>query len=309
MSSCGSTQPTVTVTQQPRRQVPAARTNTTYNQYIERYSQVALENQKKYGIPASITLAQGLLESGAGNSTLARNANNHFGIKCNRSWRGSRTYHTDDRPNECFRSYDRVEDSFADHGQFLQQPRYRNLFTLEPTDYKGWARGLQQAGYATDRGYANKLIKIIEDYRLYLVDQNNPGRLFAYDEPERKIPQSKGETTPALREVYISYGLPYVLAREGDQLSTIARDLGLKERSLSRYNDLPEGYPLEEGDVIYLERKLNRAQPPHYEHVVAVGESIHSIAQRYGIQLKALYSLNGLTPEYSPVEGDVLRLR
>lgn len=308
-SSCGSTKQTTTQSQK----VPVAKTNNPYNNYVERYANIALYNQRQYGIPASITLAQGLLESGAGRSTLATQANNHFGIKCHRSWRGSRTFHDDDRPNECFRSYDNAEDSFKDHGQFLQQPRYQALFRLDPTDYKGWARGLQQAGYATDRGYANKLIKIIEDYRLYLIDAGNPGRHYTYDkpttQPERKIPTSKSTTSADLRQVYISSGLHYVLAGDGDSLSGIAKELGISERSLTKYNDLPEGYPLEKGDVVYLERKLKRALPPHYEHVIKVGESIHSIAQTYGIQLNSLYKLNNLAEDYFPMEGDILKLR
>lgn len=311
-TSCGTSKRTPIKEQR----VPIAKTGNPYNTYVERYANIAMDNQREFGIPASITLAQGLLESGAGRSTLATKANNHFGIKCHRSWRGNRTYHNDDRPNECFRAYDRAEDSFKDHGQFLQQPRYRSLFNLDPKDYKGWARGLQKAGYATDRGYANKLIKIIEDYRLYLIDAGNPGRHYTYDKPspkpkkEKRTPQTTTPTPPeAIRQVYISSGLHYVLATEDDSLSAIARELGISERRLTRYNDLPEGYPLEKGDVIYLERKLQRALPPHFEHVIQVGESIHSIAQTYGIQLKSLYRLNNLPEDYSPMEGDILRLR
>lgn len=312
-SSCGTSKPAPIQSQR----VPVAKTSNPYNNYVERYANIALNNQREFGIPASITLAQGLLESGAGESTLATNANNHFGIKCHRSWRGSRTFHNDDRPNECFRSYDNPEDSFKDHGQFLQQTRYKGLFRLDPTDYKGWARGLQQAGYATDRGYANKLIKIIEDYRLYLIDAGNPGRHYTYDKPtpqpqpqrQPNVPTPKPTSPNNVRQVYISSGLHYVLAGEDDSLSAIAKELGISERRLTKYNDLPEGYPLEKGDVVYLERKLLRATPPHFEHVIQVGESIHSIAQTYGIQLESLYELNNLSEDYFPIEGDILRLR
>lgn len=298
-------------------------TSHSYNSYIDRYSAVALESQRKFKIPASITLAQGLLESGAGNSTLARNANNHFGIKCHRSWTGGRAYHTDDAPNECFRSYNSVRESYEDHGYFLStQKRYSELFDLDPTDYKGWAKGLQRAGYATDKGYANKLIKIIEDYRLYLVDENNVNRDYAYNkpkQPQKKVsteeprqyekPATKSPTLPHEREVFLSYGLLYILADANDDLGSIARDFEISERSLTNYNDFPEGYPLKEGDIVYLQRKLTRAQPPHYEHVVQMGESIHEIAQRYGLQLSALYRLNNLTSDYFPEEGDILLLR
>lgn len=301
--------------------------NAAYNRYIEMYAATALRNQRQYGIPASITLAQGLLESGAGGSTLASQHNNHFGIKCHRSWRGGRAYHTDDRPNECFRSYGDPADSYEDHANFLQQTRYKRLFLLNPTDYKGWAKGLQKAGYATDRGYANKLIKIIEDYQLYLIDNGNVGRNYVYNRPSQPKREVKKEapiakhapttpptfqpspTTEKEREIYISYGLLYVLADEGDTMSDIAQDVDISERKLTRYNELPEGYPLEKGDVVYLQKKLNRATPPYYEHVVTVGESIHDIAQRYGVQLKVIYKLNQLPGDYIPQEGDVLRLR
>ncbi len=306
--ACSTTKETIPPLEQKR--IPTARANNPYNIYIEQYARIAIENQKEYGIPASITLAQGLLESGAGRSKLATNANNHFGIKCHNSWRGSQTFHDDDRPQECFRAYSSPEDSFKDHGRFLQQKRYSQLFRLEPTDYKGWAKGLQQAGYATDRGYANKLIKIIEDYRLYLIDEDNPARFYTYNTPKTEAPPKViPKSTFPDRQIYLSYGLPYLLARDGDSLSKIAQDLGLSEKKLTRYNDLPEGYPLEKDDIIYLEKKLKRAIPPHYQHTVQVGESIHSIAQRYGIQLSSLYQLNNLTPEYLPMEGDILKLR
>lgn len=304
LASCGTSR-TTQVT------LPKVQGNNAYNRYIEQYAGIALQNQRNFGIPASITLAQGLLESGAGQSRLATGANNHFGIKCHRAWRGSRTFHNDDRPNECFRAYDRVEDSFKDHGQFLQQPRYRSLQRLEPTDYKGWARGLQKAGYATDRGYANKLIKIIEDYQLYLIDEGNTSRRYHYAQkstPKREVEQKPRPDTGE-RVGYFSYGLLYILAGEDDSLSAIARDLGMSERKLTEYNDLPAGYPLEKGDIIYLEPKHKRATPPHFEHRIQVGESIHRIAQTYGIQLESLYKLNNLTPEYLPMEGDILRLR
>ena len=303
-ASCGTSRTTPMT-------LPKVQGNNAYNQYIEQYAGIALQNQRNFGIPASITLAQGLLESGAGQSRLATGANNHFGIKCHRAWRGSRTFHNDDRPNECFRAYDRVEDSFKDHGQFLQQPRYRSLQRLEPTDYKGWARGLQKAGYATDRGYANKLIKIIEDYQLYLIDEGNTSRRYHYAQksaPKREVEQKPRPDTGE-RVGYFSYGLLYILAGEDDSLSAIARDLGMSERKLTEYNDLPAGYPLEKGDIIYLEPKHKRATPPHFEHRIQVGESIHRIAQTYGIQLESLYKLNNLTPEYLPMEGDILRLR
>ena len=138
---------------------------------------MAVEQMKQYRIPASITLAQGLLESGAGRSELARKSNNHFGIKCHSDWRGGRVYHDDDLRGECFRKYKNAEQSYEDHAKFLtERPRYASLFKLKVTDYKGWAKGLQRCGYATDRAYANRLIKLIEDYDLYRYDRLQAGK-------------------------------------------------------------------------------------------------------------------------------------
>ena len=157
--------------------VKAQRKLSSYEAYISKYSDLAIEHQKKYKIPASITLSQGLLESGAGQSSLARQSNNHFGIKCHSDWRGGRVYHDDDLRGECFRKYDQVEDSYTDHSKFIAfRPRYSVLFDLDLKDYKGWAKGLQHGGYATDRAYANKLIKVIEDYELYRFDSNKGTR-------------------------------------------------------------------------------------------------------------------------------------
>lgn len=320
-SACGSSQRS-TSTKEIERKPPVSTSRNAFDAYIRTYAPQALSSQYQFGVPASITLAQGLLESAAGRSELARNANNHFGIKCHRSWTGGRAYYTDDRPNECFRAYKSVQDSYNDHGHFLSsQARYRSLFAMGLDDYKGWAKGLQNAGYATDKGYANKLIKIIEDYQLYLITDNNPSRRYSYNEPKQprrqvedeplryEKPATQDTAQPGVREVFISYGLYYTLAKVNDDLASIARDLDTTERALQGYNDFPKGYPLQEGDIVYLERKLLKAEPPYYEHVVKVGESIHAIAQRYGIQLKALYRMNGLTPDYYPEEGDVLRLR
>ena len=146
-------------------QLSAQRKNKAYIDYIEKYSSLAVKHQKQYGIPASITLAQGLLESGAGRSELARMSNNHFGIKCHSDWKGKRVYYDDDKKDDCFRKYNKPEDSFEDHARFLKRARYASLFELKVTDYRGWAKGLKRCGYATDKSYANKLIQTIERYR------------------------------------------------------------------------------------------------------------------------------------------------
>ena len=273
-----------------------------YEKYIKTYSALAIEQQKKYKIPASITLAQGLLESGAGQSDLARRSNNHFGIKCHSDWRGGRVYHDDDLRGECFRKYNRVEDSYEDHSKFLKRSRYDRLFQLKITDYKGWARGLQKCGYATDRAYANKLIKVIEDYELYRYDTGKVHKLTRQEKKKLKYPTVK-------YTIYRTYGLLYVYAKENDSFDQIAQNLDFPVKDLKKFNEVPEDFPLQKGDIVYIEKKKKKADKPNYDHVVQVGESMHSIAQKYGIQIKSLYKMNKKDKDYVPEEGDVLKLR
>ena len=273
-----------------------------YEKYIKTYSALAIEQQKKYKIPASITLAQGLLESGAGQSNLARRSNNHFGIKCHSDWRGGRVYHDDDLRGECFRKYKRVEDSYEDHSKFLKRSRYDRLFQLKITDYKGWARGLQKCGYATDRAYANKLIKVIEDYELYRYDTGKVHKLTRQEKKKLKYPTVK-------YTIYRTYGLLYVYAKENDSFDQIAQNLDFPVKDLKKFNEVPEDFPLQKGDIVYIEKKKKKADKPNYDHVVQVGESMHSIAQKYGIQIKSLYKMNKKDKDYVPEEGDVLKLR
>lgn len=262
-------------------------------------------------------MAQALVETGAGTSTLASVHNNHFGIKCHKSWRGKTTYRTDDAPNECFRSYQSAMESYEDHSKFLLQPRYQSLFRLKQTDYVGWAKGLQRCGYATNKGYANLLIKMIENYELYALDRERypewmQGGSFGRKSPKSNIKQSKNKgkgATVLTHEAYRSYGLLYILANEGDSFESIANEMQMKSSTLARYNDAPEDFPLNKGDVVYLEKKNSRASEKYYEHVVKVGDSMHSISQKYGIRMKNLYKLNKKDYEYVPEEGDVLKLR
>ena len=199
-----------------QRKVPA------YEKYIKQYSGLAVQHQKKYRIPASITLAQGLLESGAGRSELARKSNNHFGIKCHSDWRGGRIYHDDDLRGECFRKYSDPKQSYEDHARFLvDRPRYASLFKLKITDYKGWARGLQKCGYATDRAYANRLIKLIEDYDLYRYDTAKSGKK-----------TGKQPTRIARYTVYRTNGLLYVHSNGRDNFDDIAASLGFQVKDL-----------------------------------------------------------------------------
>lgn len=273
-----------------------------YEKYIEKYSDVAVDHMQKYHIPASITLAQGLLESGAGMSDLARYSNNHFGIKCHRDWDGPSVYAPDEGTKACFRKYKTVEDSYRDHAEFLAYgSRYSVLFDLSITDYKSWARGLQKTGYATDKAYANKLIKLIEDYELYRFDDKN------YQKKRKE--QHQSADVKWKHQPYKTHGLVYVIAVEGDTYAWIAKEFGFKEKDLLKYNEVPENFPLNEGDIVYFQKKKPRADKPYYQHVVQIGESMHSISQKYGIQLRNLYRLNKKSYRYIPEEGDVLKLR
>ncbi|WP_165020531.1 MULTISPECIES: glucosaminidase domain-containing protein [unclassified Dysgonomonas] len=276
----------------------------TYDDYIDTYKGIAIDHMKKYKIPASITLAQGLLESGAGKSSLTQSSNNHFGIKCHNDWKGEKVYKADDTPNDCFRKYKKAEESYDDHSRFLaEKPRYKNLFALEITDYRGWAKGLQQAGYATDKAYANKLIKLIEDYELYQHDRQGKSASKIKKEEERFIQQNYKHTP------YKTHNLVYVLAQDGDTYEAIAVEFGFKPKDLYKHNEVPEGFPLKAGDLVYFEKKKSKADKPYYEHTVQVGESMHSISQLYGIKVKNLYKMNKKDFEYVPEEGDVLKLR
>jgi LysM repeat protein len=271
--------------------------NKQYESYIKKYRELAVEEMKKYHIPASITLAQGLLESGAGKSELARKSNNHFGIKCGGDWRGKTVSHDDDARGECFRAYKHPKDSYEDHSKFLVgRPRYASLFKLKITDYKGWARGLKKAGYATNPRYADQLIGIIELYELYKYDEKN------YLKWLKKNPNP--------HQTYIANDLLYIVVRAGDSWKSISQEFDISQKKLRKYNDLYKGYALQVGDILYLEQKNKRADEDHIVHELRAGESMYSIAQKYGIRLKNLYKLNKMhEDDPTPEVGTILRLR
>ena len=283
---------------------PAQKKLQSYVDYINKYGSMAVKYKNKYKVPASITLAQGVLESGAGGSELTKKSNNHFGIKCHQDWTGERVYWKDDIPNDCFRKYKTVEDSYEDHAKFLlQYSRYAVLFTYNPRDYAAWAKGLQTCGYATDKGYANKLIRIIEDYELYRYDAKTPPKNAVSSVKEKK------EKPKLRRDVYKTFNLIYVIAKDDDSFDQIADDTGFKVKNLIKYNEAPEDFPLKKGDIVYLEKKKKKADAPNFEYLVKIGDSMHSISQRYGIRLKNLYKMNKKNSDYVPTEGEVLRLR
>jgi hypothetical protein len=275
-----------------------------YLDYIEQYHRIATAQQRSHGIPASIILAQGLLESGAGRSRLAAEGNNHFGIKCH-EWTGQRIFHDDDERNECFRKYRHARESFEDHSIFLtSRPRYQSLFALPPNDYKGWAHGLRAAGYATDPQYANKLISLIERYELYRYDQQSSGTRI--DREELRSPEP---TTAMLRPTYRSNGLKFVVARQGDSFTTIAAETGIREDRLRFFNDVPEHATLQPGAVIYLTRKKRKGSRVYPVHVVQAGETLYGISQTYGIRLIELYKLNELNLDQGARIGQIIHLR
>lgn len=281
--------------------------NSRYQAYIDQYKDLAIAEMLKYNIPASITLAQGLLESGAGMSELARNGNNHFGIKCH-DWTGARTYHDDDANNECFRAYRDVYESYEDHSRFLaRQPRYRSLFRLKRTDYKGWAKGLKKCGYATSPTYAKQLIGIIELYKLHKYDKAKKYDKFMVERSSVK----DVATSINLHPIHIYNKNYYLNVRQGDTFRSIAREVGISYKKLAKYNERDKNDRLIPGEIIYLKKKQKKADKAYKNrpHRVKAGESMYSIAQYYGIRLESLYKMNDLSPDYSIQVGDLLRVR
>ena len=268
--------------------------------YIQKYCNIAMREMNDYGIPASITLAQGILESAAGTSRLAVQANNHFGIKCHNDWSGEKIYHDDDKRNECFRKYERAEESFIDHSQFLKdRPRYSFLFELDKTDYKAWAKGLKQAGYATDPNYPNRLITLIEKYELYKYDK------------ESFTSKEEGVKTPAktVKEKNES-GLKYVYVQKGESYYTIAVKYNIPFGLIYSYNDVDrKTRQPEEGTIVYLQKKKKKITWGEGIHVVEKGESMHDISQKYGIRLHSLYDLNNMPYDAKAEVGQLLKLR
>ncbi|MCB9171223.1 MAG: glucosaminidase domain-containing protein [Flavobacteriales bacterium] len=300
---------------------PAFGQRMTAEEYIAQWQEVAVRKMHEHGIPASITLAQGLLESGNGNSELARKGNNHFGIKCTPDWGGGKIYHDDDRRHECFRKYRDAADSFEDHSKFLMKPRYAALFELKTTDYKGWAHGLHKAGYATDPRYPQKLIELIERYQLDKFDEG--GRPAARRDPPQEEHRNNAHADPSRgREdgaMTVTIGgtrpierydgrIKFVRARAGDTFRSLADEFGMMPGPLARYNDLPKNGAIAEGMVVFLQPKRSRAHDAD-THVVREGESLWSISQAHGMKLDKLAEYNGLRTDAPVRPGTTLWLR
>jgi hypothetical protein len=275
-------------------------------EYIDTYKELAMMEMERTGIPASITLAQGIFESGDGNSRLARKANNHFGIKCH-DWNGKTIYHDDDSNNECFRKYKSVEESYRDHSDFLTSgSRYAFLFEYDREDYKMWAKGLKDAGYATNASYPQALVKVIEDNELYKYDK----KVLAMKEGNSKEKAIIASTEYAGgRKIFYNNRVKYVIAREGDHFSSLSEELDLLSWQLPKYNDLQEDTYLKEEQIIYLQPKRNRAEAGKKVHLVQKGETLHSISQLYAIKIRKLASRNLLNVNDTLTAGEELWLR
>jgi hypothetical protein len=299
-------------------------------QYIETYASIAVREMEAYQIPASIKMAQGILESSSGNSPLAKEAMNHFGIKCKKDWTGETYIQDDDEKNECFRKYESVLESYEDHSQFLKKgQRYASLFTLERNDYKGWAHGLKAAGYATNPQYAPLLIKTIEENRLY--DLDKPGRAPEFKEPEKEQPQPKQTITKisegpskqrgsngtdlpdfelrrhgnyGIRE---RNGVEYVLAQRGDSYDHIAKELDMMGWQLPQYNEADKNRKLGEGEIVYLQPKRRKAQDESY--TAKKTESLWDVSQFFAIKVSRLAKLNELSENALLKTGQTIKLR
>lgn len=319
----------------------SAQTKYTRQEYIAKWADVAIEHMEIYGIPASITMAQAILESGNGNGTLARTANNHFGIKCGSQWTGDKVYHDDDAKGECFRAYPSADESFKDHAEFLhQRSRYQFLFDYDADDYTNWAKGLKQAGYATAPTYAESLIRIIETEKLYLLDRKNGRKLyddylaerFAPKEEPKKDEPKKEVAAPDATQAYADQGIDpnnfrvtinshmgynvyrtnssfYIIAHEGDTYASIAKLFELSPRTLSKFNDAKKEDTLKAGDIVYIERKSSRWYGNNLLHRSTHNESLHLISQIYGIRLKNLAKMNDLDLNAELKAGSTIRLR
>ncbi len=289
----------------------------TIRQYIGKYKDIAIMEMMVYRIPASITLAQGILESNAGTSPLATQANNHFGIKCHKEWQGKTYTKDDETKHECFRKYENPNESFRDHSFFLtQRDRYKSLFDLDICDYKGWAYGLKAAGYATNPYYPEELIKSIETYELFRYDVVDYSLAFkdslrnsadTLSLNNRLVQIEVVRDGPGYRKILTNNGLNYIIAHKDDNVESLAREFGLSIRQLSGYNDLKKGTPLVPGQMVYLENKRRNGAASF--HIVRKGETMYTISQKNGIQLKMLYKKNKMKPGQALKPGKKLVLR
>ncbi len=280
-------------------------------EYVEKYKDIAIKEMLENGIPASITLAQGLLESDAGNSALAMYANNHFGIKCHEDWKGESYIQDDDTKDECFRRYKMAEESFDDHSTFLKtRGRYAFLFDLRKTDFKGWAEGLHDAGYATDPTYASRLVKIIEDNKLYQYDRMQ--EMVVEKRPRKKIEPAGLQPSPLYskksKAIFLNNRIKYVVVQDGDTYYKIAQQLNMRLSQLHNYNETGKQTCLQVGDIVYLQPKRRHSFTEEV-HVARWGETMYYISQLYGIKMKYLNRINHLVDGQEPKSGQRIFLK
>ncbi|MFI3322969.1 MAG: glucosaminidase domain-containing protein [Rikenellaceae bacterium] len=310
----------------------SAQQKMTTEQYISVFKDLAIAGMREYRVPASITMAQGILESASGNSRLATEANNHFGIKCKPEWTGDKILHDDDAKDECFRKYDSAYDSYVDHGKFLAERKYYvALFDLDIMDYVAWARGLKTAGYATSPTYADNLIRIIETNKLYKLDEE----AMSFSKPVVKEevvaevkPTVKEERDPSIYygvkvvaadymqttsksiPTYMNNGVKFVIARKGDNIQVLASLTGKSPKALLKYNEL-DTVPSEisEGSIIYVSSKKSKASNGYTFHTVSKGETLHYVSQKYGIKISKLAKMNLYSTSYTIKPGQKMLLR
>ncbi len=290
--------------------------------YIIRYNAIAIKKMQEFKIPASITLAQGLLESGSGNSSLAREANNHFGIKCHKEWTGKTFHMDDDEKNECFRAYKHAEESFDDHSRFLtQRSRYAFLFELDIMDYKGWAEGLKKAGYATNPRYPELLLNQVNRYNLHRYDsiamgllkpqlKKDPGAehgLISHPPPHPGGFEVVGKT-PSGRYLHRNNGKKLLFAKEGESISALAGELNVYAWQLLKYNDLANDDSLKQGAIVYVEKKARKSSK-YKAHTLRKGETLKDVSQLYGVRLSRLEKLNHWSEGANPPAGTAVRLK
>lgn len=289
--------------------------------YIETYKELAMQEMLRTGVPASITLAQGIHESGAGKSKLAVSGNNHFGIKCKSSWTGESMKHDDDAKGECFRKYPSAEDSYKDHSDFLKNgARYASLFTLDPEDYTGWAHGLKQAGYATNPKYPQVIIKLVEDYNLQQYSLLALGKvpdtthIITASVKVETLPATAEEKT-AIKKILNNYpsgefrinDTRVVYVEKGTSYLRIAKQYDVDLSKIFEFNDMKESEQTDKDQLIYLQRK--RKTGANDLHIVQPGETLHDIAQAEAIRLENLMALNFLTEGQMPAVGEKLYLK
>lgn len=283
-------------------------------EYVETYAEIAMEEMRRTGIPASITLAQGCLESDNGNSRLAKQARNHFGIKCH-DWDGKKIFHDDDEKDECFRVYRTDEESYDDHSDFLTtKNRYKSLFELDQDDYKGWARGLKKAGYATSRKYADLIIHIIEENELYVYDAmvlngENKSKRKKGKMAERLDIEPVGDTYNTEREVFTNNRIEYIIAEKGDTWKGLREEFDMFKNELYRYNNVEKSSVPDSGMIVYLQPKRWKAEKGNEQHIMKEEESMWSVSQKYGVKLNCLFRRNGIEPGTEPEAGSILWLR